>query len=144
MIGGYAMSRALRILCLVAAAGMIAATAYAQRTTTPRGAPPPQAPPTVDRQPFFPDRPVVQFGRFSKFACPALVKLRLTGAEIVSAGEVVGPNFTPPDGSAVEQNLPAFCRVVVRAFPTRASDIKIEVWLPLKNYNLRYEQVGNG
>ncbi|HEY1630192.1 MAG TPA: tannase/feruloyl esterase family alpha/beta hydrolase [Rhizomicrobium sp.] len=136
------MARLFRILCLVAAAGTIAVAADAQRTSTPRGAPP-QTPPTVQRQPLRPGPPVWEIGRIAKFACPALVKLRLPGAEILSSSEVMGPSFTPP-GAATEQNLPPFCRVVGRAFPTRASNIMFEVWLPLKNYNDRYEQAGNG
>jgi feruloyl esterase len=41
-------------------------------------------------------------------------------------------------------NLPAFCRVVAILKPSKDSDIRIEVWLPAKGWNGKFEAVGNG
>src|SRR6185295_14384558 len=41
-------------------------------------------------------------------------------------------------------NVPAFCRVGATLKPTSESDIKIEVWMPLTNWNNKLLAVGNG
>jgi feruloyl esterase len=46
----------------------------------------------------------------------------------------------PPTKAA----LPAHCRVAGSIHPTSDSDIRFEVWLPVQNWNHRYQQVGNG
>jgi feruloyl esterase len=47
-------------------------------------------------------------------------------------------------GGAAYANLPAFCRVAATLKPTSDSEIKIEVWLPVANWNNSLESVGNG
>ena len=40
--------------------------------------------------------------------------------------------------------MPAFCRVAATLTPTKESDIKIEVWLPMAGWNGKLQAVGNG
>jgi feruloyl esterase len=44
----------------------------------------------------------------------------------------------------VYASLPAFCRVAATLKPTRDSDIKIEVWMPVAGWNNKMLSVGNG
>src|SRR5207244_9396889 len=46
--------------------------------------------------------------------------------------------------NAVFKQLPTFCRVTATLRPSSDSDIKIEVWLPMGNWNGKYQAVGNG
>src|ERR1700674_5807581 len=73
-------------------------------------------------------------------ACASLAALRLPETAIKSADELPGPAFAPPDGSTALRNLPAFCRVVAVTKPA----ITFEVWLPLANWNGKFQGVGNG
>ena len=85
--------------------------------------------------------------------CAGLAKLALPGAAVTSA-ELVGPGafvapaspFPPPPGMppASYKGLPSFCRVQVTATPAKDSDIKIEVWLPVQNWNGKFAGIGNG
>jgi len=45
---------------------------------------------------------------------------------------------------ATFKQLPAFCRVAATLKPSKDSDIKIEVWMPLENWNNKFQAVGNG
>ena len=83
--------------------------------------------------------------------CEALAKLDLpnvtvTTAKAEAAGEFAGPRhpFTGADISAFYKQLPAFCRVVAKAHPSSDSDIAIEVWLPLDNWNGKLQGLANG
>ena len=58
---------------------------------------------------------------------------------ITSASEVAGPSFTPP-GSQTINGLPGFCRVAAVAKPA----VHFEVWLPLADWNGKFQGVGNG
>jgi feruloyl esterase len=64
-------------------------------------------------------------------------------AKPVAAGE-----FSPPGGGGRGANpykdLPEFCRVALTIKPTGDSDIKVEVWLPAKGWNSKFQAVGNG
>jgi len=70
----------------------------------------------------------------------------LPGAAITAANEVAAGGFTPqgrgPAGGF--QNLPAFCRVQATLQPTADSQIRIEVWMPVANWNGKLQSVGNG
>jgi len=80
-------------------------------------------------------------------SCEALANLTLTNATITSAASVAAGSYKPPAAPglpAPAKELPAFCRVAGVAKPTRDSEIRFEVWLPLSGWNGRYEQVGNG
>ncbi len=63
----------------------------------------------------------------------------ITAAKVVPAG-----SFTVPGGRREVSNLPAFCRVVAKLKPTADSDIGVEVWLPVENWNGKFLAVGSG
>ena len=83
--------------------------------------------------------------------CEALAKLNLpnvtiTTATAEAAGAFTGPRhpFTGADLTSFYKTLPAFCRVVAKAHPTSDSDITIEVWMPLDNWNGKLQGLANG
>lgn len=82
--------------------------------------------------------------------CESLSSLKLPGTTITLAQKVGAGEFTPPAGRGGGgrgpnyKELPAFCRVQASLKPTPDSDIGIEVWLPLENWNGRFEGTGNG
>lgn len=53
-------------------------------------------------------------------------------------------DFTGADLSAFYGKLPEFCRVIVDAKPSADSDIKVEVWMPVHQWNGRLQATGNG
>jgi feruloyl esterase len=70
--------------------------------------------------------------------CESLTSLKMprvtvASAKVSAAGEF--PGF---------QALPEFCRVQATLRPVDDSEIKIEVWLPVKDWNHKLESVGNG
>jgi hypothetical protein len=72
-----------------------------------------------------------------------LPNAKVTLAEPVSAtGLTAFPNTGKPP--ATDQDLALFCRVVVQDEPSSDSDIKIEIWLPIAQWNGRYRGQGNG
>lgn len=85
-------------------------------------------------------------------ACENLKRLRLSDTTITVAEShaaatqefesrgAPGMIGLPPAKAA----LPAYCRVAGSIRPTPDSDIRFEVWLPVQNWNHRYQQVGNG
>jgi len=84
--------------------------------------------------------------------CEKLAKLTLPNATVTSA-ELVGAGSFRPTSSvtpwmaqaeALYKSLPPFCRVRVESHPSSDSDIKIEVWLPTKNWNGKLQGRGNG
>ena len=70
--------------------------------------------------------------------CEELRGLRVAGDATVTNAITVSPNTTPFFASR------AFCRVLVTIAPTADSDIKAEVWLPLRGWNQKFQAVGNG
>ena len=81
-----------------------------------------------------------------KLSSVSIDKTTITLAQTVAAGTFVGPPspFSGADLSAFYKTLPAFCRVVAAAKPTSDSDIKLEVWLPVANWNGKLQGIGNG
>jgi feruloyl esterase len=83
-------------------------------------------------------------------SCDSLASLKLTNTTINSVKTVGAGEFTlpvpgrGPDPNAAFKKLPAFCRVSVTLKPTSDSEIKVEVWLPLNNWNGKLQSVGNG
>jgi feruloyl esterase len=85
-------------------------------------------------------------------SCESLATLSLPGTTITVAERVPAGSFAPPAPANVPhpspvkpiENLPAFCRVAATARPTADSEIKFEVWMPLANWNGKFEGVGNG
>jgi feruloyl esterase len=64
--------------------------------------------------------------------------LQLTNAKVTATEAVTSGTFMD------QKNLPPFCRVQLTLTPSSDSDIKSEVWLPLNNWNGKFQQVGNG
>jgi len=79
-----------------------------------------------------------------QLSCASLASLHLPNTTITAAEEVTGGSFDPPPagpgGGGPIANLPPFCRVAA-SIP---SAINFEVWLPLANWNGRFQGVGNG
>ena len=72
-------------------------------------------------------------------ACRALINLSLTDTTISSAEVVTANSFSAPNSNNV-MSLPDFCRVVGVTTPA----VNFEVWLPMENWNGKYNGVGNG
>ena len=75
--------------------------------------------------------------------CASLAALSTPKVEILAAQPVAAGSFTPPDSADALQQLPGFCRVVVRLKPTSDSDIGAEIWLPA-NWNGKLLAIGSG
>jgi feruloyl esterase len=86
----------------------------------------------------------------SAATCESLSSLSLPDTSVTLAQKIGAGEFTPPAGRGGGgrgpnyKELPAFCRVQASIKPTADSDIRIEVWLPLENWNGRFEGTGNG
>ncbi len=82
--------------------------------------------------------------------CERLAGLKLAHtsvalAQVVAAGAFVPPGAAPSEKNAeVYKSTPAFCRVVIHARPTTDSDIQIEIWMPMANWNGKFQGEGNG
>ncbi len=63
-------------------------------------------------------------------SCDGLLSLKLQGGTITSA--------------KVEPASPTSCRVAATLKPSPDSDIKMELWMPVANWNGKYQAVGNG
>ncbi len=74
--------------------------------------------------------------------CAALAKESIPNTLIRSEVNT-DKTFTPPEGEPLS-NLPAFCRVQMTLTPTADSDIKVELWLPLRDWNGKLQGIGNG
>src|SRR6187549_788898 len=79
-------------------------------------------------------------------ACSSLSALKLANTTIVSAVSVPeGPIPLPPIfGNAPPLVAPARCEVQAITRPTKDSEIRLQVWLPVSGWNGKYLQVGNG
>jgi feruloyl esterase len=85
----------------------------------------------------------------SAATCESLSSLSLPGTTIIMAQKVGAGEFNPPAGRGGGRGpnykeLPAFCRVQASVKPMADSDIRIEVWMPVENWNGRFEGTGNG
>src|SRR2546423_835586 len=70
--------------------------------------------------------------------CEELRGLRVADHATATNATTVSPTTTPFFASR------AFCRVLVTIAPTADSDIKAEVWLPIRGWNQKFQAVGNG
>src|SRR5579863_7340719 len=70
----------------------------------------------------------------------------LTKTEIVAAGAFPAPAGRGGGEGARPRfdDLPAFCRVAATSRPTADSEIKVEVWLPVVDWNGKLRGTGNG
>src|SRR5262249_10522569 len=73
----------------------------------------------------------------------ALPNTSITLAQMTPAGGFNLPGTGPAAAQQFSQ-LPAFCRVAATLTPSSDSDIKIEVWLPARAWNGKFQAVGNG
>jgi feruloyl esterase len=82
-------------------------------------------------------------------AFPILLALLATSAHASTCEDLKSLNL-PDTTITLAQSIPAtpdlpqYCQVAATLRPTPDSDIKIEVWLPLANWNGKYLAVGNG
>lgn len=81
--------------------------------------------------------------------CSSLAGLKLPHTSITLAQSVAPGAFTEPVEKLAMTNgtydmLPAFCRVAGLLKPTSDSNIRFEVWMPLENWNYKFQGVGNG
>ena len=83
--------------------------------------------------------------------CDALATVKLTDAtitraQLVPAGQFLAPGESQSGERAANafKDLPEFCRVAATLTPSSDSDIKVEVWLPVTNWNGKFQAVGNG
>jgi feruloyl esterase len=83
--------------------------------------------------------------------CESLRAVLPPNTTITLAQSVAAGGFSSPDAgragaqrSATFKELPAFCRVAATLRPSTDSDIGIEVWMPLANWNGKFQGVGNG
>ena len=75
--------------------------------------------------------------------CEALKDLRLPDTTINMAQVVTSGDPEVP-GNPTMHDLPPFCRVTGVFRPSTDSNIKFEIWLPVKEWNQRLLGVGNG
>ena len=77
--------------------------------------------------------------------CAALANLLLENGTVTAAQSVPAGSYVAGDGTTYT-NLPAFCRIAATLTPTSDSNIRIEIWMPLKrrNWNGRFVGTGNG
>ena len=84
----------------------------------------------------------------SSLASLMLADTSITGVEVVEAGAFIPPGASGERALAAAArtygSLPAFCRVTATLAPSSDSDIKVEVWLPVADWNGKYQAVGNG
>jgi feruloyl esterase len=67
-----------------------------------------------------------------------------TAATIRSSADLQLPSGGRPGTDQALQDVPAFCRVAATLRPSADSEISIEVWMPLLNWNGKFQAVGNG
>jgi feruloyl esterase len=83
----------------------------------------------------------------SASSCQRLSTLALPNTSITLAQLVPAGTFALPGASAPTppfSHLPAFCRVAATLTPSSDSAIKIELWLPVADWNGNFQAVGNG
>lgn len=87
--------------------------------------------------------------------CESLSALKLSDTTIILAQRIGAGAFTPPKPfPAAGPNggfsfvsvsaLPEFCRIGALIKPSKDSTIKLEVWMPVANWNGKFMGVGNG
>jgi len=78
--------------------------------------------------------------------CEGLSALKLPDTSITAAQVVAAGAFSSPAAGSQPafKNLPEFCRVQAEIKPSKDSDIKIEVWMPVNGWNGKFQGLGNG
>jgi feruloyl esterase len=72
------------------------------------------------------------------------ISLGAATCESLSAVSLPRATLTLAQTVPAAGKLPAYCRVALTLSPTSDSDIKAEVWLPIENWNGKFEANGNG
>ena len=75
--------------------------------------------------------------------CEQLLSLHLPNTVVHTAQSIPAGSYQPPGSTVTYSNLPAFCRFTATVSPVPGSAIGIEIWLPTKTWNNRYQQSGN-
>lgn len=83
----------------------------------------------------------VQSGRAAD--CSSLATVHLPGTRVTVAQVVAAGDFTPPRAKVISVKT-AVCRVAAVSAPSPDSQVEFEVWLPLTNWNGKFQGVGNG
>lgn len=87
---------------------------------------------------------------FAAVSCESLASLKLPDTTITLASVTAPGAFKLPGnggggrGANAFAALPAFCRVAGMIKPAADSNIKFEVWMPVEQWNERFQGVGNG
>ena len=82
---------------------------------------------------------------FAQSPCEQLRMLSLPQVAITAADTVPAGPYLPPRRSAeFTVNLATRCRVTAVLAPSSDSHIEMELWLPIENWNGKFEAVGNG
>ena len=76
-------------------------------------------------------------------SCKKLANAFVPNGSITAAQSIPAGNYTAPSGN-VYPNMPAFCRVAATLTPTSDSLIRIEVWMPVADWNSAYLATGGG
>jgi hypothetical protein len=81
--------------------------------------------------------------------CSSLAEPEVPGAEVVSTtaeehpGGTIDPPPVPPDPTPPIENVPPHCAVtIVLTHPGAHDEVTVEVWLPLENWNGRFQGTG--
>jgi tannase/feruloyl esterase len=92
-----------------------------------------------------------QSGSCERIASLTLPKVSITLATRQAAAAWLLTNGTATvqpagatNGTTPSVQLPAFCRVAITLKPSADSNIEGEIWLPLRNWNGKFQEVGNG
>src|SRR6476620_3503721 len=77
-------------------------------------------------------------------SCDSLVSLRLPDTSVVSAHVETGEQLIPPGEKETIAGGPDFCRGEAVLRPAQNSNVRVEVWLPITEWNGKFQGVGNG
>ena len=76
-------------------------------------------------------------------SCKTLASVIVPNGSITAAESVPAGDYKAPSGT-VYPNMPAFCRIAATLTPTSDSFIRIEVWMPVSEWNGAYLATGGG
>ena len=79
-------------------------------------------------------------------SCDGLTSLASSSTKILTA-EMVGTGRFDPSSASTSRGLDvrvAFCRVVASLTPSADSDVTVEIWMPVRDWNGKLQAVGNG
>ncbi len=76
-------------------------------------------------------------------SCEALASVAMPNVNVTSAKTIPAGSYVAGDGHTYT-NMPSFCLYHGVASPSPSSVINFEVWLPIDNWNGRFNGVGNG